>query len=976
MTYVDACTIASNNYLALARVFAESYLAHHPGARVYVCIADRPDPRVDYASLPFIPIFAEDLGIPAFFNMALRYDILELNTGVKPFLLAYLRDRCRLERVFYFDPDILVQDTLTGLHEALESSPAVLTPHITAPLDDAHYPPERMILMSGVYNLGFLGLKLDESTRVFLDWWQERLYRFCLRDVQNGLFVDQSWMDLAPALLDHAAVVRDPIYNVAYWNLPQRRPVWVGDHWQIDGRRGGFFHFSGLDLADLNAISRHQDRLSLSGRPEIKPLFEHYRQLLEDAGHEALARLPYGFTLFSTSEIPVPWVARRALQRADPKGLRWADPFDIHCEDSFFEWLIEPIAYPAGTLNRTTLALWEERDDLVRAFPQVCGEDLRPYADWLIVHGEGVKAGLHPVFLDPVRAHGPGSPERRSTFSRQLHPYTAAVTDKAAELLARTDLTRPGAMTLWLNEPVPGTASAEPVITRLALLLHRVRPDVQAAYPDPLETHQAEFAHWFCRHGASEFRLHPDLVRPVERSLPWSLRFTLWRAQLKNGARPEPAAASANGGRAAGPQAAAPMEVIEDVRLLYSAASEGLTEPLPVTRTGARLGVNVAGYFGMETGVGQVARGNIAALRHAGFPAVAVPLDERPEGKLAGDRIHQPEGAPFPLTLLHANADETARALSLLPIAGSEGGIKVGYWFWELSHFPLSLADSFGYLHEVWAPSRFCEASFAAVATVPIRYVPPCVPAPQAAAVDRSALGLEAGRFYFFFCFDVLSVPERKNPFAAIEAIRRLARVSPRPVGLLLKVTRARLAPELVGRLAEAVRGLPVVLHTQPASRRDMDALLLASDAYLSLHRSEGLGLLPIESLYLEKPVVATGYGGVTDFLDETTGFPVRYQLARLERDYTPYPRGAVWAEPDVEHAVAQMRRVLEDPGEATRRARAGRQRVERIYGLEAASQRLASEIARVHAGMAKEQARPAPAAAAPQVPAERSSPT
>src|SRR6185295_10524823 len=208
MNHVHACTIASNNYLALARVFAESYKRHHPGAEVYVCIADRPDPRVPYAQLPFVPVFAAELPIPRFDNFAFRYDILELNTAVKPFLLEHLRTRFGLDRIFYFDPDILVLDRLSGLEELLDRHPAVLIPHITRGLDDGLLPPERMILMAGVYNLGFLGLKLDGSTAEFLSWWQDRLYRFCVNDIHNGLFVDQSWMDLAPAFLDDVAVAR------------------------------------------------------------------------------------------------------------------------------------------------------------------------------------------------------------------------------------------------------------------------------------------------------------------------------------------------------------------------------------------------------------------------------------------------------------------------------------------------------------------------------------------------------------------------------------------------------------------------------------------------------------------------------------------------------------------------------------------------------------------------------------------------
>ena len=939
MNHVHACTIASNNYLALARVFAESYKRHHPGAEVYVCIADRPDPRVPYAQLPFVPVFAAELPIPRFDNFAFRYDILELNTAVKPFLLEHLRTRFGLDRIFYFDPDILVLDRLSGLEELLDRHPAVLIPHITRGLDDGLLPPERMILMAGVYNLGFLGLKLDGSTAEFLSWWQDRLYRFCVNDIHNGLFVDQSWMDLAPAFLDDVAVARDPGYNIAYWNLPQRRIRETGGRYYAEDRPAGFFHFSGVDFADLEAISRHQNRISLRSRPELRPLFERYRRLVEQAGHDRLRGIPYGYRTFSSSDVPVPWVARKLLQRMDPKGRRWSDPYDLHRPDSFFAWLVEPVEYPGGFLTRAALALWEQRDDLVHAFPDVCGADLVRFVSWLKFHHEGERAGLHPIFVEPNRSRTEGVDPRtrRSSFGPMLHPYATTAVERASEVLARLDLTRPGAMAGWLNEPIPGTAKPRPLITRLALLLYKVRPDVQRDYPDPLEVHQADLAYWFCRYAAHEFRLHPSLVAPVLRTLPWRTRLPL---SLRPGeaavgaAAPLPAEPSSNGHDDLPPEVAAAL-------IAESPAGE--------PHGSSARGVNLAGYFGMDTGVGQIARGSLSALRKAGLPAIEIRLDQELQSRMLDGRLQLEEGAPHPVTLIHANADETPRALSLLPLAGTAGGFKIGYWFWELSHFPLFLTDRFGHLDEVWAPSRFCQRSFEAVATIPVRYVPPCVPAPSARPLERAAFGLEDGRFAFLFAFDVLSIPERKNPFAAIEAVRLLTRRTSRPFSLLIKVTRARAEPNLVERLRQAARGLPISIHTAPASRDEMDSLVGLCDANLSLHRSEGLGLLPIETLYLGKPVVATGYGGVTDFLDEETGFPVGYELVRLERDYSPYPVGAVWAEPNVEHAAERMLAILEHPDEAAERAERGWRRVEELYGLASAAQRFTAEVERVY---------------------------
>ena len=218
--------------------------------------------------------------------------------------------------------------------------------------------------------------------------------------------------------------------------------------------------------------------------------------------------------------------------------------------------------------------------------------------------------------------------------------------------------------------------------------------------------------------------------------------------------------------------------------------------------------------------------------------------------------------------------------------------------------------------------------------------------------MDRAALGLERDRFYFFFSFDVASVPERKHPWAAVAAIERLARSTRRPVGLVLRILRADRNSELVQQVRARCKGLPVLFVSERSSREEFDTLLSASDACLSLHRSEGLGMLPIESMYLGKPVVATGYGGVTDYLDETTGFPVDFRLRRLERNEGPYPAGAAWAEPSLEDAVEKMKMVLECPELVAERAARGRERVVGLYSVEAASRRFVAEIERLGYGV------------------------
>ena len=91
-------------------------------------------------------------------------------------------------------------------------------------------------------------------------------------------------------------------------------------------------------------------------------------------------------------------------------------------------------------------------------------------------------------------------------------------------------------------------------------------------------------------------------------------------------------------------------------------------------------------------------------------------------------------------------------------------------------------------------------------------------------------------------------------------------------------------------------------------------ALMNACDCYVSLHRSEGLGLTIAEALLLGKPVVATGYSGNMDFMDGTTAYAVPWSRVKVGRGAEAYSRRATWAEPDRDAAAEMLRHVFENP--------------------------------------------------------------
>jgi hypothetical protein len=147
---------------------------------------------------------------------------------------------------------------------------------------DNSLPNEMTFLQSGAFNLGFIGLSKTEETLHFLRWWKERLWHYCLSDVQKGLFVDQKWIDLVPSLFERVHILKEPAYNVAYWNLQEKTFAVGKDTLTVNGVPLYFFHFSGLDVDEMESISKYQTRYTLSDFKELRRLLNYIRNYYKE----------------------------------------------------------------------------------------------------------------------------------------------------------------------------------------------------------------------------------------------------------------------------------------------------------------------------------------------------------------------------------------------------------------------------------------------------------------------------------------------------------------------------------------------------------------------------------------------------------------------------------------------------------------------------------------------------------------------
>ncbi len=364
-------------------------------------------------------------------------------------------------------------------------------------------------------------------------------------------------------------------------------------------------------------------------------------------------------------------------------------------------------------------------------------------------------------------------------------------------------------------------------------------------------------------------------------------------------------------------------------RRLWLARGSAWLAPRPDTVPPARCGgVVVGGEIERSSGLGEGARIMVRALAQMAVPHAAVP---------AGPGIGIRDAGQWPdhaALVLHVNAPQLPAALLGFGRRALRGRRVVGYWAWELPVVPDTWRPALRHVHEAWVPSRFTAAALEPLLPGRVRVVPHAVALapPVPSALDRQAFGLPERAVVVLCCFNLASSFARKNPLAAIAAFRqafgdRTDRL------LLLKVSHAEHYASDLALLQDALAGAPNMrLDTRLLPDADMHALTRACDVVLSLHRSEGFGLVPAQAMLLGRPVVATDWSATAEFIDDTCGMPIGYRLvpAQDPRGVFEAP-GAVWAEADIGQAAAALRCLADSAerrtalGEAAHRAATAR---------------------------------------------------
>ncbi len=835
-------TIVSRNYLHYARTLMSSVEAFAPEADRIVGLCDKPG-DFDFSRENFDILEMANLDIPLIDKFIFRYTILELNTAIKPYIISELFQQ-GYDKVIYFDPDIRIYDSLDDMLSLLDEHQMLLTPHLTGPLDDDKLPSELNILVSGSYNLGYIGLRNTPEMQQFAHWWEGKLYEDCVVDLPRGLFVDQKWMDLAPGMYSGVFINRHEGWNVAYWNLKHRGVEMANDcesGYRVNGVPLLFFHFSGFS-GEAKALSKHQDRYTKeSAGQAVLQLCADYASELDANGQAVTSKIPYAYGTFADGT-RIPDFARYIYREDYDWEASKDDPYEAQGCANYLGYLNEPITLNGKRIpwiTRLAYKLYCARPDLQEAFPDLSGAHGKRFADWFI-QSAAEQAGFDECFILPVRH----------------------------ELSQIGD--QDGQLGPWQR-----------LRSRVNRLVYRLA--------------------WRYRH----------LVRPF---VPETLRHKV------------------------------------HVRLVDRLTQN--TETLPVARgpkdPSLPWGINLFGYVNAESGIGASARCNIRNLTAASIPIAVTDFRHgnvsRMEAKVPESVMGDPR---FNINLFHINADQTLNALEQIGHQVLQGRYNIGYWAWELPEFPDEWVPTISMLDEVWVPSEFCRQAIAAKADIPVICIPHSIePIDDLGPVTRSQFALPEEKILFLSMFDALSVPERKNPEAAIRALDAAISEGCSSAHLVLKVSNLEKVPEFEKRLRDRAEGSEnLTLIEGYLEMKEVYRLMSACDVFLSPHRSEGFGLGLAESMLMGKPVIATGWSGNLEFMTNDNSILISSTETMLVEDHGPYKAGQVWAEPDDVELVEAIKSLSRDSERRRILGESGRKTIQAGFSSEAIGRRILARL-------------------------------
>lgn len=321
-------------------------------------------------------------------------------------------------------------------------------------------------------------------------------------------------------------------------------------------------------------------------------------------------------------------------------------------------------------------------------------------------------------------------------------------------------------------------------------------------------------------------------------------------------------------------------------------------------------------------GMGEVVRSSFRAFQRVGIDVLLRDvygakslINEDFKGEFKGHLVSKLSEA---INIFCINGNEVSPTLDRVMNELPAGAYNIIYPFWELSIYPHEWAVELDRFDEVWTASEFVFNAVSKSVTKPVLHMPLATEVGISSFFGRRYFGIPESAYAFLFFFDFTSFIDRKNPFAVLKAFERFCEILPdEDVCLVMKTNSSASRPQHFARFEEALSKFRyrdrLTVINKTLTDNEIVNLVYCCDSFISLHRSEGFGRGMAEAMCLGKPVIATGYSGNLDFMDESNSCLVSYNLIPVEEEQYLYAKGQVWADPDIGQAASYMRRLVTD---------------------------------------------------------------
>ncbi len=316
---INVACLGTHDYVPQIRVLASSLQSIHPTARLHTLFVDPVSPELRKLLEPQMVVYElSQLRLENLLLKAASHTAIEFCCSLKGEFLHYLLTENNIDRVLYFDADIMIFSSLDELWRKLTKSEVLLTPHY---LDLSHTlspQNECMYLNSGTFNAGFLGVRKTPHTLHFLKWWSARSWNFGYEYPDPGPFTDQIWLNLVPGMVKGVEILEHPGMNVSLATLRGRELSQRGRHFFAKNLPLVFFHYHRFDTKQ-KPNEYFLGRLS----PEMAAsLWERYACILKTKSIPPIAQKKFVMGEFSSGR-RVPFFVRcllREQSRPEPSG--------------------------------------------------------------------------------------------------------------------------------------------------------------------------------------------------------------------------------------------------------------------------------------------------------------------------------------------------------------------------------------------------------------------------------------------------------------------------------------------------------------------------------------------------------------------------------------------------------------------------------------------------------------------------------